>query len=104
MRFSTSQLGSLSHFGSEFQIGPGSETVEEISSLSTGPVFPQEHLVASCVVVSAVHPLSVLDFDLVLGQFREVDSWSWGRITSGSAASFLLPDDKRFNLGSMPRT
>ena len=102
--FSTSQLGSVSHFGSASQIGPGSDNVEDISSLSFGAAFPQEHREGSCVAVNPVHPLSALDFDLVLGQFGVVDSGNCGWITSGSAITFVLPDDRRFAFGSKPRT
>ncbi|WVZ15428.1 hypothetical protein V8G54_012994 [Vigna mungo] len=69
--FSTSQLGSASHFGSASQIGPGSDSVDDISSLSFVAVLP--HRLVSCVVVNPVHPLSFLDLDLVLGQFGVVD-------------------------------
>ncbi|KAL1125838.1 hypothetical protein V6Z11_A13G070200 [Gossypium hirsutum] len=71
--FSTSQLASVPHFGSASQIGPRSDNVEDISSLSFVAALPQEHLEGSCAAVDPLHPLSVLDFDLVLRQFGVVE-------------------------------
>jgi len=93
--------------GSASQIGPGSDTVEEISSLSYADVVAHEDR-DSLVVVrpEAVEALSVLDLDRVLGQFGLDEKWGCGCKTSSGSDTMLLllPIDRRFDFGSRART
>jgi hypothetical protein len=63
-----SHLGAESHFGSLSQIGPGSDIVDEMSSLSCVDWAAQDNRV-SLAAVAPTEFLSVLVLDLVLGQY-----------------------------------
>jgi hypothetical protein len=94
-------LGSISHLGPESHTGPGSEFVEDVSSLSCA-VLPLEDFV-SFIAVKPGQVFSVLDFNFDRRQLG-VDEWACGWSTSsGSFKVLALPNDKRFDFGPSAR-
>lgn len=99
---SCSHSASLSHLGSESHSGPGSDRVDEISSLSFAAA--QEDLPSlldgggGAAMVAAVPR----DLDLVRGQLGVAERDT--TCGSGSGVTLLLPSDSRLIFGSSPRT